>query len=60
MSKLSRDLSQSSSSLTQIHLEHQEASSVHLWIGKDYVNWITKDLYEPNHPFSGNILKYEF
>lgn len=45
----------STGSLIDIHKEvvQEEINSVHLWLGKDYVNWITKDLYDPQMPFNG-------
>ena len=52
---LESDKTTSDKSLADIHkdLAHEEATSVHLWIGKDYVNWITRDLHDPHMPFNG-------
>lgn len=45
----------SCSSLAQANsaLTVEDTTSVHLWVGKDYVNWISKDLNNLDKPFQG-------
>ena len=36
-----------------------DSTSIHLWVGKDYVNWITKDLNDPDEPFTDSVDRHK-
>lgn len=50
----------SCSSLAQAHsvVTMEDTTSTHLWVGKDYVNWISKDLDNLDEPFKGCVCGY--
>jgi len=54
-----RDRAGSESSLATPHSGQgptlHDSTSVHRWVGKDYVNWITSDIYQANAPFSDTV-----
>ncbi|XP_064083697.1 phospholipase D1-like isoform X4 [Macrobrachium nipponense] len=51
----------STSSLAQAHsvLTKEDTTSIHLWVGKDYVNWISKDLTNLDKPFKDIVNRHQ-
>ncbi|XP_042891431.1 phospholipase D1-like isoform X5 [Penaeus japonicus] len=51
----------SCSSLAQANsaLTVEDTTSVHLWVGKDYVNWISKDLNNLDKPFQDIVDRHQ-
>ena len=49
-------------SLTAVHFDFAptlyDSPSIHLWVGKDYVNWITKDINNPDEPFTDSVERH--
>ncbi|KAK8734536.1 hypothetical protein OTU49_005869 [Cherax quadricarinatus] len=50
----------SCSSLAQAHsmVTMEDTTSTHLWVGKDYVNWISKDLDNLDEPFKDIVNRH--
>ncbi|XP_071527642.1 phospholipase D2-like isoform X2 [Panulirus ornatus] len=51
----------SCSSLAQAHsvVTMEDTTSIHLWVGKDYVNWISKDLDNLDEPFKDIVDRHQ-
>ncbi|XP_063885233.1 phospholipase D1-like isoform X2 [Scylla paramamosain] len=51
----------SCSSLAQAHsvVTMEDTTSTHLWVGKDYVNWISKDLDNLDEPFKDIVDRHQ-
>ncbi|XP_068212303.1 phospholipase D1 isoform X2 [Palaemon carinicauda] len=51
----------STTSLAQAHtaLTKEDTTSIHLWVGKDYVNWISKDLTNLDKPFKDIVNRHQ-
>ncbi|KAK3885465.1 hypothetical protein Pcinc_010323 [Petrolisthes cinctipes] len=51
----------SCSSLAAAHNEvtMMDTTSIHLWVGKDYVNWISKDLDNLDEPFKDSVDRHQ-
>lgn len=56
-----RDQIGSCSSLAQAHnlVTMEDTTSTHLWVGKDYVNWISKDLDNLDEPFKDIVDRHQ-
>ncbi|KAG7172899.1 Phospholipase D2-like [Homarus americanus] len=56
-----RNRLESCSSLAQAHnvVTMEDSTSTHLWVGKDYVNWISKDLDNLDEPFKDSVDRHQ-